>query len=362
MPTVRLLIVCGYLSATALLAEPAAGQLRGVLAPRGSDGPSTQLGIVGGYYTATAFDPMALGSRSAYSMDYGFASIPRFRAGMTRPLGSVPQALLPARPALVPARGRYATLGMVDSNALRDISGLSIATSVFNSPRGWMPGDYLRLSGPPTLPNLGESAYHQFFRLEPAPRDRPPEPAGPQPEVSAAQLYEAIHETDVTLMTDRAIRLFREATQAEVADRTERLSQAQDALTSILYINPVAQTPALLCVFLALEREQVHFAMNKLLQAVERNPDLFREKPDLAQYFGDPKLLTAQLRKFALVDEVRRSDPASLAIQAYCAWLLDDIPRVRRALEAATRAAEGSPLAPSIELLDTAMRAGISDL
>jgi hypothetical protein len=356
------LLVCGYLSLTSLLAEPAAGQLRRVLAPRGSEGPSTQLGIVGGYYTATSYDPMALGSRSAYSMDYGFTSVPRFRAGMTRPLGSVPQALLPARPALVPARGRYATLGMVDSNALRDISGLSLATSVFNSPRGWMPGDYLRLSAPPVLPNVEDSVYHQFFRLEPAPRDRPLEPAGPQPEVSAAQLYEAIHETDVNMMTDRAVRLFREATQAEVVDRTERLSQAQDALTSILYINPYAQTPALLCVFLALEREQIHFAMNKLLQAVQRNPDLFRERPDLAQYFGDPKLLTAQLRKFALGDEAFRGNAASLAIQAYCAWLLDDIPRVRGALEAAARAAEGSPLASSIELLDTAMRAGIPGL
>lgn len=339
---------------------PAAGQTLRVFAPRGTEGASTQLGVVGGYYTS--YDPMALGSRSAYSSDYSLSYIPRFRAGMTVPLGSTPRALLPARPALVPARGRYAALGIVDSDALRDISGLGHATSMFNSPRGWIPGDYLKLSGPPTLPDLGDSLYHQFFRLEPAPRNAPSESAGAQSRVSAAELYEDIHEMEVRMMTDRAIRAFREATQADVADRAERLSQAQDALQSVLYINPSAQTPALLCVYIALEREQLSFATNKLFQVIARNPDLFRERPDLAQYFGDPKLLSAQLRRFAVVEVARQTDAAALVIQAYCAWLLDDVPRVRRALEAAAQAAEGQDLAPAVELLSTAMRAGIPGL
>lgn len=324
-----------------------------------------QLGTLGGYYTATYFDPMSLVSRPNFgmnNMNNGFTLSPRFQTGMTRPLGSIPQALLPAQPALIPARGRYATLGIVDSDALRDISGLAQATSPFNSPSGWIPEDHLKLSGQPILPDLGDSPYHQFFRLEPTPRNQPAKPVEPRPEVSASSLYEAIHEADMSMMTERAVRLFRAATQTEVIDRIERLSQAQDTLSSILYINPNAYTPALLCVFLALEREQVHFALNKLLQAVERNPDLFREKPNLAQYFGDPKLLNAQLRKFALRDVVHQSDAAMLAIQAYCAWLLDDLPRVRQALEAATRAAEETPLAPAIEMLNATMRVGIPNL
>jgi hypothetical protein len=249
----------------------------------------------------------------------------------------------------------------VDSDALRDISGLGHATSMFNSPRGWIPPDFLKLSGPPVLPDVNRSVYHQFFWLEPAVK-QPAEGAESRAEVSTAELYEGLHETDVNMMTDRAIRAFREATQTEVPDRVERLSQAQDVLTSILYINPRAQAPALLCVYIALEREQLNFAMNKLFQAAGRNPDMFREKPDLAQYFGDPKLLSAQLRKFAVVDEARQQDVATLVMQAYCAWMLDDVPRVRRALEAAAKAAEGESLAPAIELLSNAMKAGIPNL
>ena len=129
----------------------------------------------------------------------------------------------------------------------------------------------------------------------------------------------------------RALEAFKLAMTAR-EDRDEQLSTARWALRSVRDQDREAYIPSLLLLHTALERSQVLLAMGYLVEAVRRHPTLFVEDPDLASYFGDPKVLERQARAYLRVGD-QSPHPMNYALQAYCAWVLDDHARAKHAIE-----------------------------
>jgi len=190
-------------------------------------------------------------------------------------------------------------------------------------------------------------AFHQFFGLMPA-RERPQTPQADQaPRYdSLSAILEEYNQRYVEELTARALEAFKVATAADVVDRAEALAEAQRLLKVACDLDREAYIPALLLVHATLERGQIGLAVLHLGEAVRRRPGIFSERPELAVYFGDPALLDEQMRRHLRIGDDNPTYEGAYALQAYCAWVLDDPARVRYALEqmaAASRKAETLP-------------------
>lgn len=193
------------------------------------------------------------------------------------------------------------------------------------------------------VPEPEGTAFHEFFGLE-----------TPKPEVTGSLvetggLVGALTHANEELteqMRSHAEQSFRMAMTPNVPDRETKLWEAQQRLTALRDVDQQAYIPCLLAVHTSLDRDLRRQALFFLVDAVLRNPEVFTAPPDLAAYFGDydsgsqhSKMLEEQMRANIRIGDGNPQDPSAYALQAYCAWVLNDAARVRQAMERMDEAA-----------------------
>jgi hypothetical protein len=198
------------------------------------------------------------------------------------------------------------------------------------------------------VPEPEGTAFHEFFGLE-----------SPKPEVTGSLVETAgmvgalayANEEWIAQMKSHAEQSFRVAMTPNVPERESRLWEAQQRLMALRDVDQGAHIPSLLAVHTSLDREARRQALFYLVDAVMRNPELFAEPLDLAAYFGDydpssrhSNLLEEQMRANIRIGEGNPQDPSAYALQAYCAWMLNDQARVRQAMEQMDEAARQGTL------------------
>jgi hypothetical protein len=130
-------------------------------------------------------------------------------------------------------------------------------------------------------------------------------------------------------------------------------------LTSARDLDPESYVPSLLLVHVALGKNQLLLALRHLSDAVQRHPTLFVEQLDVASYFGDRESLDAQMRQYRRIGDERPEQADGYALQAYCAWVLDDQPSLKRALERMMAANQGTGASAGIDAVRYALTAAV---
>ena len=246
----------------------------------------------------------------------------------------IPQAFLMGRitqAAQPRGVGSVAYLGQPVNRDLLRASGLQAATEPGTPLMGWpsYSQQILKARRPYFAADAGGSAFNEFFGLTPA-EETPLAAEGPGAAKGLTELLAQQNDQSIRRIEARAIEIFKLATAGR-EDSGELLSRARWALCVARDMDPRTRVSPVLLIHAALQQNQPLSAVGYLFDAVERNPDLFVEWPDLASYFGDPQILETQARMYLRAGDQRPS-PAACALQAYCAWVLGDQTRVRQAL------------------------------
>lgn len=95
-------------------------------------------------------------------------------------------------------------------------------------------------------------------------------------------------------------------------------------------------------------------AVQNLLAAVERNPELFSsEAGDFDTYFGDAEgedarsdHLESQMRRYRRISELNPGSPEALALTVYCAWRLGDTVGAGQSMESLEQMVQDDPETP----------------
>jgi hypothetical protein len=306
---------------------------------------SARVGLVGGLNTGRYADPAALTNvaPSGFQTAGRGATQPNFFGGGWK-MGRLPALAMPE--ALLLGEVGSSAPGTVSpwARALRgaQASDLAWASGLQTSfglgvPLSGIGRTGIQLSGSPYfVPEATGTEFQLFFGLEPT--EPAPTEELPVPEGGWIELLERENEEHLLRKEADALERFKLATQADVDQRRERLSEAQTALRAIRDLDREAYIPCLLLLHVALEKHQMLGASAYLTDAVRRHPAVFVERPDLASYFGDPELLDQTARDY-LTYESRTAE--AFALRAYCAWVLNDRARVKDALGHMT--ADGVP-------------------
>ena len=176
------------------------------------------------------------------------------------------------------------------------------------------------------------TAFHRFFALSPPLAEQAPDQAEMLSD-GLTGILERQSDTLAQLKLSAAIEAFRRATSTEAEQRIEAFWRAHELLESARELNPDSYVPPLLLVHTALAKRQLETAMNSLILAVRRNPNLFADEVDVAAFFGDSTLLAEQVRPYLRVGDDNPDLAAAWGLQAYCAWILRDSSRVETALD-----------------------------
>jgi hypothetical protein len=256
------------------------------------------------------------------------------------------------------------TAGTISGWQIQSASGYQRAISVETPLYGWGGMNMLRVTTTPLRVPLPEgSPFHRALGLKPT-KDQPPA----EEPVVFDEVWKTVQRgTDrrVNGRMDEALSLLRELT-AKPMDPKEYLKKADEAFRLFRYVRKLDKTDSLSCLLgahLALEREQYRSAVNDLVAAAMREPETFRDGPELASYFGDYDEQTGRSARFesqmrALLQAVIQGHgPDFSVLEAYCALELGD---TRRAGEALDRAEEqlkqGTAAAPELSALVNALR------
>ncbi len=318
--------------------------------------PSVRLGLIGGVNTRGRFSPLwrtpgaspvgvrgVPGSvaRAQSPFNYNFHGRQRFLFRSSARFGVQPPRGLPDALRYTPGAVRTIRLGTLPDARIaatgegdrRRASGYDLAVSRV------LPFGETLLSTPPRLRTLvpldtgtASDPFSQFFDLRPpAPKKPATQPVQLRPlawvdgmEREQAQRIEAV--------AQQALWHFKQAMATQAKNRPVLLTKAVQALRRWRDLDPRDATPCLLLVHVCLARSQPLTAVLNLADAIRREPKRFAKPPELARYFDDPQLLTDQLQSF-LLGGVTGPDTAEWwLLRAYCAWMLDDLPRMRDAL------------------------------
>jgi hypothetical protein len=195
--------------------------------------------------------------------------------------------------------------------------------------------------------------FHDFFDL------RPSEPLQAEldatPVESLAALMQENTEQRVREMELRAQEYFKQATCTEVEDRQERLARAIDLFQSVNRLDQETYLPSLLMIHAAIERDQLLLASRALFSTVRRHPEVFGERPDISEYYGDPDRLEMEARRYLRVGDENPQVPQAYAVQAYCAWVLGDRARASQALQLADENSRGEPSQGAVRAFKAAL-------
>jgi hypothetical protein len=392
-----LLVVCTWLPA-------GYGQGQGVTLDRPSrHAPSERLGLLGGRYTryGAAQAPRGLtlpGAGQIQPAPTDLSFMPRSAA--PRRGGIVPGRYRgPTQLGFIPAPNHRALFrrGALSDQRIGAASGFLAAISPGAPLYGNDMANALRVPQLPIM-HLPEerSPFHEMFDLMPTSEAADPQPV---PFDNIMDAVEARTQDQMRRLEQEALRLFREATGGRdvagqpltptaKADRIRRairlftavrdLSGAETAATpdlAALLGVPAADQPSgrylpqLLLAHTHLQRNMeagrhIGPAMFCLLAIARDYPEAFaeisaaRENPEahadillLAAYFGDYEngrsvTLERQMQAYMRVAPAERRAVDDLVLEAYCALVLGDLPRSRRALEAAEAALKNRPPEP----------------
>lgn len=342
---VTVVVVWGF----ACLAGGSAYGQRGMASTRNrasSWSASQQLGLVGGLNTGRYGDASSLTNVSPTSVGSTGRGLsqPNYLGGgwtMGRlPAPAMPQAFLSARTGVnMPATvSPWATaLSGPQTRDVERASQLQASFSLGVSLSGIGATEISLPDSPVLAPPPARTAFHAFYGLK-AVEARPVSDL-PIPDDGWAGLLRLENERACEENWERARELFKAATPEDAGDDPrqyfERLSKAEAALRLVRDLDREAYVPCLLLIHVALEKDELLLASSHLRDAVRRHPAVFVERPDLAAYYGDPELLEATARgSLRLGDDHPATE--TYALQAYCAWLLDDRARLRSALDRLT--------------------------
>ena len=296
----------------------------------------SRIGMVGGSYTATGPDrPGAELAAFSASQALGLSNRPPGQRGYEYANTRLGPVYIPRGYGLVPG-------GSVGPAEMRYTSGFDAATRLDVPLEGWAYLNSLPAQGYPAGPKPTRTdRFADYFGLRAARhKDQDAEP------VKYESLYEAMErstETHIALREEEALRLFRDLTRLDIDQsvRQEGLRRVVRLLAGVRDLDANECLPCLLLGHVAMERGQVATALNSLIAAAKRDPELFRKGPALASYYGDydektgrSEYLDGQMRNYlgALSEATTTNE---LVLQAYCALTLDDRPRARESLDKA---------------------------
>ena len=351
------------ISACALLGLPGTAygqgmQLQGLVSRPSVKAASVRLGVIGGRYTRQSrvrgLAAGLVGSRQS-RLAGGFGSTNFF--GAARGFAKLPPAPVP-QAFMARAVGIRVPPPSVPSWALGRSSNaaLAVASRLTQSQRldaplyGFAPREVDITGLPYYAPAPPADSFHAFFGLAP----RSPQRVKP----TAAQMFDPIKalEQDNTRYIDErlksALTLLAQATRPDAKNREQLLNQTQQSLVAVVRLRPDSHEAQLLLVNVALMRQHTLQALCYLKQLVANRPTIFVEKPDIARCFGDyapadttttggagdarrgrSRQFETLMRENLRIGDDSPSMPQMYAIQAYCAWALNDRARLRQALQ-----------------------------
>jgi tetratricopeptide (TPR) repeat protein len=299
---------------------------------------------MGGRYTRIA--PLQAARRDTALLGQNY-----FQFGNTNRQYSSNQALSTAQVGMQGYRGAAAsggTLGMRFNSTVASLSGLSAVVSpgvpLPETRTGYVPGIDACLYTPrpvtdrfqellglvPVAPVVVERVGSVAEQLEAATQDRVRRAEG-----AGLDLFKRA--TIETRTVDPATKVER---YQECADCDEKLRQAIANLRLVGHLDGTAYLPYLLMAHAFLEQNRVREALDALLEAVKRHPDLVTLEAGLphpfADYFGDARgggslFLDAQMRRYSRLGELNPNHAEALALEAYCTWRLGELARARDA-------------------------------
>jgi len=327
-----------------------------------------RLGLVGGYNTGRYGDPSRLTRVAASGLGRAGRGLsqPNFygagwRMGQVAP-AALPQAFTLSSPgAIVPTTASpwAGALRGVPTGDIARAARLQASMQLSVPLTGIGPTEIQWLNRPYFVSEPTGTAFHEVFGLEPT--ETQPVSELPVPGDGWVGLLERENEEMLRQKRASAFEEFKAATpedEDEDADDRERLSEAQRALRVVRDLDRDAYIPSLLLAHLSLEKRQGSAAITYLTDAVRRHPALFVERPDLASYFGDPKRLERMAREHLRIGDENPSAP-NYALQAYCAWVLDDRARVKNALDKMTAEDSTTEMTPGVSAVRDAMAAAL---
>lgn len=338
----------GCLIALIVPAVPASAQVNRASLSRPSSGPSTRVGQIGGVLTrarATEGAYTDVRNRRYSDPGSGIAGAATFGLGFR----GVRRAEVPAAFDIADlGYGRFYPGQSIYVNIGRSSPGDSLLVSRYGAsmsmtvPLGGIGKTSIPIPSTPFFaPPEPRSAFHDFYGLTPSPKAEadPTESAAASTAVyDPAALFEKKNAEIIDLRMRNARQALHEvlvntkAIDEEVA-RQERMSRLIGTLSGVRALEKQDYLPCLMLLHLTLEKNQPIRSLQYLFDVVERNPNFFAEPPDLAEIFGSREFLEEQARRFIRIGDTTPGEPAGYALQAYCAWVLGDLVRVRESLQ-----------------------------
>ncbi len=289
-----------------------------------------------------------------------------FRATSRSPRGRVvPSSQLGVFETLAPPRGNPLSLMLTRRESVAEITGLSGAMDFRLPLPGRNEGELPAISASAYTPRPQTTQFQAYFGL----RSTTP----PTSTATLTSYYGALNEsTDarVRRIAAEGVALFRRGTVERPDPATRRyptctdcadlLDQAVRKLRQARDLDSTADLPSILLLHAALEQDRPSLAIVYLTDAFRRNPEVFRNVPEaLDTCFGDSEggqkrseWLVAQMRRYTHHGDMNPKSVEAQLLQAYCAWRLGDLPRVRStALTALTllRDTQASDITTAVE-------------
>lgn len=331
-------------------------------------GPSAQVGNVGGVYTRTRSNTAVGASTLGGGVGAGVVQTPataargsfgyarnRFSNQVSWQFGVIPEYHLPR------ADRTYALANFreYDPGRLLITSGLQAAQQM-NVPLGYTPSPVRETKIPIVTPSYGDSDFHQFFHLSEAPPLAEDVPVAEAP-TSWASALQVVNDANRERVLARAISLFKDATNGQPDENYDRLAQAMRAIRTAERSAPRSATVALLVAHAALEQGNQRQAVAGIFAAVEHDPAVFASHPPVAEWFGNAGVMAKQLRAYTLYRSTETDLAQPMVIQAYCAWLLGDKVLARQSADRAMAVADDDALLAQVKQFRYALLAALNN-
>ncbi len=333
----RILFLCAVLLLSPLLAEAQLNATRSNVARR----PSDQVGVTGGRTTRdTGVSRPRRGGGSAGNA-VRLPSQEELRRGSPLPPSLLPAAFQLGRPGFNFNYGHASRVfryqDPVELGRLERISGLSKSLRR-GKPLIELPAVTPRMPRTPYYaPARPQSAFHDFFDLQPSPPEEVVNLEKDPPSLNYADLLQRENEEFTRRKRERAMIAFKKGTTPKQENRYGYMTEALDLFHSLRKPSaddevPFDEAVTLLAMIGHLEKGQYASSGRAMMELIRNRPDFFNSRPELEEYFGDPQVLRDILRKNRQVGDRNPAETIAYGLQAFCQWMLEDETRTREAL------------------------------